>query len=196
MAGKSSRALWSAKLAGVNSLTGVKAKVMPAASSGARFRGRLLGIDPSLRGMGLAVIEVMGAERFSLVESRTLKLKPELSMGECLGEIARAVMEMISRYELTHAAIEETIYVQNFRTAQILGVARGAAIGVASMQGLKLFEYSPLRIKKSVTGFGRASKVQVSKQTQGLLKLPEPLPFDEADAVAVAICHALTWRDL
>jgi crossover junction endodeoxyribonuclease RuvC len=146
--------------------------------------------------MGLAVIDVLGADRFKLIESRTLKLRKELSMGECLGQISRTVMETIERYEFSHVAIEETIYVQNFRTAQTMGVARGAAIGVASMSGLTLFEYSPLRIKKSVAGFGRASKEQISKQTQGLLGLAEPLPFDEADAVAVAICHALTWRDL
>ena len=173
-----------------------KSKPAAAPASGARFRGILLGIDPSLRGMGLAVIEVSAADRFRLLESRTLKLKKSLSMGECLGEISRAVMDMIGRYDFTHVAIEETIYVQNFRTAQIMGVARGAAIGVASMEGLELHEYSPLRIKKSVTGFGRASKEQMSKQTQALLGLKEPLAFDEADAVAVAICHALTWRDL
>ena len=194
MAPKSSRALWTAKLAGGNELPTGKAKAAPSVASGARFRGRLLGIDPSLRGMGLAVIDVLGADKFRLIESQTLKLKKSITMGECLGEISRTVMDTIAPYELTHAAIEETIYVQNFRTAQIMGVARGAAIGVASMQGLKIHEYSPLSSKKSVTGFGRASKEQMSKQTQALLALKGPLPFDEADAVAVAMCHDLTWR--
>ena len=173
-----------------------RAKAGPAIKTGARFRGQLLGIDPSLRGMGLAIVDVQGTDRFRLIESRTLKLRKELSMGECLGEIAKAVSDTIKRFDLTHAAIEETIYVQNFRTAQTMGVARGAAIGVASMLGLKLFEYSPLSIKKSVTGFGRASKEQVSKQTQALLRLEKALPFDGADAVAVALCHRLCWGDL
>ena len=81
---------------------------------------------------------------------------------------------------------------QNFRTAQILGAARGAAIGQAGLRGLPVYEYPPLRIKQAVVGYGRASKEQVTRQISGLLGLEEDLPFDEADATAAALCHALT----
>jgi len=159
------------------------------------MRGLVLGIDPSLRGTGLAVVEVSGAERMRLVASETLKLKSTYSMTQCLGQIAETVTRFVEAHALEHVAVEETIYVQNFRTAQILGAARGAAIGVAAMRGLPIFEYPPLRVKQAVAGFGRASKEQVAKQMQALLGLSEALAFDESDAAAVAACHALTWRE-
>src|SRR5690606_38364639 len=95
---------------------------------------------------------------------------------------------------VAHVAVEETIYVQNFRTAQILGMARGAAISAAAMRGLPIHEYSPLRIKQAVVGYGRASKEQITSQMKGLLHLAHALPFDESDAAAVAACHAFTRK--
>lgn len=192
MARQSERQMWAAKLTGRSA--GLRS-VEPSAAIGSRVRGLVLGIDPSLRGMGLAVVLVEGAERMKLVASETLKLSTKYSMTECLGQIAAAVTRVIAAHKLCHVAVEETIYVQNFRTAQILGAARGAAVGVAAMQGLPIYEYSPLRIKQAVVGFGRASKEQMTKQMQTLLQLSEPLPFDEADAAAVAACHAMTWRE-
>jgi crossover junction endodeoxyribonuclease RuvC len=94
-----------------------------------------------------------------------------------------------------HVALEQTIYVQNFQTAQILGAARGAAIAAASVLGKPIFEYPPLRVKQAVVGFGRADKSQVAGITRQLLRLSAALPLDESDAAAVAFCHAFTWRE-
>ena len=188
----SSRTLWAAKLAGK--------EVAPVAVAalgiavGRPLRGLILGIDPSLRGTGLAVVEARGRDELVLHASETLQLRKQLTMPECLGEIAGAVARMLDTYTINHVAVEETIYVQNFRTAQILGMARGAAISVAAMRGLPVYEYSPLRIKQAVSGFGRASKQQVADQMKGLLHLADALSFDEADAAAVAACHAFTWK--
>lgn len=194
MARKTVRAQWAAKLAGHN--------VQPTAHTplvaGLKkpFYGRVLGIDPSLRGSGLAVIECSGNRTYELLHSKTLKLAADkFSMIHCLAEIARAVEHLLLEFRPDHVAVEETIYVQNFRTAQILGMARGAAIATAAKGGFPVFEYPPLRIKQAVAGFGRASKEQVARQIQALMKLPSLPAYDEADATAVALCHAFTWQD-
>lgn len=157
------------------------------------FRGVVLGIDPSLRGMGLAVIDFQSSG-YHLRMSQTLKLHPKHSNTYCLGQIAHAVIKALDEHTCDAVAVEETIYVQNFRTAQILGAARGAAIAIPAMRDIALSEYPPLRIKQAVAGYGRASKEQIARQVQALLQLPEALPFDESDAAAVALCHALTTQ--
>lgn len=187
----SARAQWAAHLRGGS--TG-KSSNQPVSVtlSGAPFKGIVLGIDPSLRGTGLAIIEFPGTGESLYIASETVNPKRGSNLPECLGEIARAVERFIDRYAPVNIAVEETIYVQNFRTAQKLGAARGAAIGEAARRQLPVFEYSPLRIKQAVVGYGRASKEQVARQMSGLLGLKTELAFDEADAAAVAVCHAFT----
>jgi crossover junction endodeoxyribonuclease RuvC len=162
--------------------------------TGSPFRGWILGVDPSLRGTGFSVVEVAGLKEFRLICSQVLKLSPKFSQAVCLGRIGNSVRDLLTEHPVTHVAVEETIYVQNFRTAQIMGMARGAVLASAAGSGHEVFEYAPLRIKQSVAGFGRASKEQVAGQIAALLRLPQVLGPDESDAAAVALCHALTWR--
>lgn len=192
MARRSSRSLWAAKLEG--RLASPSDTALPVARGFQEpFRGVILGIDPSLRGTGLAVLEVRGRDQFVLRASTTLKLSDRYDFVHCLGRISQVVSEYCQLHRPDHVAVEETIYVQNFRTAQILGAARGAAIGVVAAQLLPVHEYAPRRIKQAVVGFGAASKEQVAATVRQLLHLPEALPFDESDATAVALCHALTF---
>ena len=157
--------------------------------------GIILGIDPSLRGTGLAVIEFRPQQPACLLFSRTVKIKHGIAMATCLGEIAQAVTDILARWAISAAAIEQTIYVQNFQTAQVLGAARGAAIASVSVQGIPVFEYAPLRIKQAIVGFGRASKEQVGSMVKSQLNLTGSLPPDEADAAAVALCYAMNLRE-
>lgn len=129
-----------------------------------------------------------------ILEAATLKLDRKLSMAECLGAIGNQVDDFLNQHSVDHVAVEQTIYVQNFQTAQILGAARGAAIGTAAMRGLPVFEYAPLRVKQAVVGMGRASKEQVARTVRSLTGTNFELRFDESDAAAVALCHAFTWR--
>ena len=152
----------------------------------------ILGIDPSLRGSGLAVLHCEPGDQFRLMCSKTVKLHAKLPMSDCLGEIFREVSTVLGRFSVEHVAVEETIYVQNFQTAQILGAARGAAIAAVAVAGIPVYEYPPLRVKQAVVGFGRASKEQVARTVRVLLGHDELLKPDEADAVAVALCHAFT----
>jgi crossover junction endodeoxyribonuclease RuvC len=129
-----------------------------------------------------------------LLHSRTVRMPAARSMAECLAEIHRAITAVLEQHTITHVALEQTIYVQNFQTAQILGAARGAAIAAAAVRGLPVFEYPPLRVKQAVVGVGRASKEQVARTVMSLLGHGRTLALDEADAAGVALCHAFTWR--
>jgi crossover junction endodeoxyribonuclease RuvC len=197
MARKSSRSLWTDKLSGVASTpTGAKsprARKAPATPAGRGCRAIILGIDPSLRGTGLAVIDAR-AEPMRLLASVTLKLGPKLQPYECMGRIADAVEKLAREHAVTHAAIEETIYVQNFRTAQAMGASRGAALSVLARLGVKVGEYAPTRIKLAVAGHGSASKEQVGRMIRTVLRLGDALALDESDAAAAALCHAFTAR--
>ncbi len=193
----SSRALWTAKLLGKPVPGGPRAaKVWPEGmgpKSGAAFQGIVLGIDPSLRGTGLALVEFIRGEA-RLLCSQTVKMKKEATMAACLAEIFHAVEGMLKCARVTHVALEQPIFVQNNRIAMIMGAARGVAMVAAARQGLPVFEYPPKRIKQAVVGFGSAQKEQLARTMALHLRLAQALPYDEADAAAVALCHAFTWR--
>lgn len=189
---KSSRKLWTEHLA--KKSPGQYSPTQAEHTLGTPFAGRVLGIDPSLRGSGFAVVEYHPGQQAKLLETATLKMSSKLSMPECLGAIGNQVDDFLNQHAIDHVAIEQTIYVQNFQTAQILGAARGAAIATAAMRGLPVFEYAPLRVKQAVVGLGRASKEQVARTVLSLSGNDLGKNFDESDAAAVALCHAFTWR--
>ena len=161
----------------------------------APFAGRVLGIDPSLRGTGLALIEFVPGRQPVLLRCQTVRVAAKLPMAFALGEIHRAVATFLEAANVRHVALEQTIFVQNFQTAQILGAARGAAISAAALRERPVFEYAPLRVKQAVVGAGRASKEQMARTVMALLGHGRTLAVDEADAAGVALCHAFTWRE-
>ena len=193
MARKSARTLWAAKLENRS----VKGSGASAELTGIRkpYQGVILGVDPSLRGTGLAVVECIPGRKELLLHSETIKQKPKVPMSACLASISKAITRVLSDFPVTHVALEQTIYVQNFQTAQILGAARGSAIAAAALKGMPVFEYPPLRVKQAVVGFGRASKDQLARQVQNLLGHGRTLAQDEADAAGVALCHSLSYRE-
>ena len=206
---KSGRALWTQAINGGGKLSGAaplsrapaknriasEKRVIAAARAicGRRVEGVVLGIDPSLRGTGLSVIEARADGTLEYIESLTIKNHPSLSMPECLARILTQTLAIIKRTNPVCAAIEQSVYVQNFRTALILGSSRGAAIAAAASQRLEVFEYPPLRIKQAVIGYGRASKEQVAKSVAAIVGCPV-LPPDEADASAAALTHIFTHK--
>jgi crossover junction endodeoxyribonuclease RuvC len=154
----------------------------------------ILGVDPSLRGTGVAVIEAKGKSA-TLLHSEVFRFPPADKTEACIGEISRRIDRILQDYPIKVAAIEAAIYVQNYRTALILGAARGSAIAAMVLRGVAIHEYPPLRIKQAVVGYGRASKEQLrSTLVQMVNGATEEMSLDESDATATAICHWLTWK--
>ncbi len=162
--------------------------------SGEQICGKILGIDPSLRGTGLAVIESMSDGTLRYIDSYTVKNNPQTTMPQCLARIFCETQLMIRKHKPICAAIEQSVYVQNFKTALILGSSRGAAIAALACEGLEVFDYPPLRIKQAVIGYGRASKEQVAKSVAAIVANAGVLPSDEADAAGAAIAHIFTHK--
>ncbi len=159
------------------------------------FAGIVLGIDPSLRGTGLALVEFRPGRPPLMHRCATVRVPASKPMAFALAEIHRAVTGFLGHAApIRHVALEQTIYVQNFQTAQILGAARGAAIAAAALRGLPVFEYPPLRVKQAVAGSGRASKEQLARTVRAILGHAATLAFDESDAAGVALCHGFTWQ--
>jgi crossover junction endodeoxyribonuclease RuvC len=196
MARMNVRQMWKARLEGKSlpGVVGAGATLALGRPARGAFAGVVLGIDPSLRGTGLALVEFVPGRSPVLLRCQTLRVPPKHSMAFALGEIYRAVSAMLAGAGVRHVALEQTIYVQNIRTAQILGAARGAAVAAAAVAGHEVFEYPPLRVKQAVVGAGRASKEQMARTVMALLGHGRPLASDEADAAGVALCHAFTWR--
>jgi len=197
MARMNVRMMWKAKLEGtaVPSASSSVATAAGISLSRPAYIGKILGIDPSLRATGLALVEfVAGQPRPTLIHSETVRVPARFTQAEALGQIHQAVARIVAQAQIRHVALEQLIYVQNVRTAQILGAARGAAVSAVAMVGLEIFEYPPLRVKQAVVGVGRASKEQVARTVMAHFGHIAAMDFDEADAAAVALCHAFTAR--
>ncbi len=150
---------------------------------------RILGIDPSIRSTGYAVIDTTGNKTVSLTYG-TIPNPPSRPPEFCLHQIYQKLSELILEFRPETAAIEKIIYVQSTRTAIIMGSARGAALVAVAGAGLAITEYPAKLIKKSATGHGGAQKDQVSFMMRVLLGLRENPPSDAADALAIAMTHA------
>ena len=152
---------------------------------------RILAIDPSLRGTGVAILEEIGP-KVKCLEYSVVKNRASLSQEACLIAIHEAVSGVIKRHNPTALAIEKVIFVQSYPTAIILGAARGVAVLAAAQAGLSIHEYPPKRVKQAVVGKGAAAKEQVAFMIRALLGLTETPPSDAADAIAIGLTHLRT----
>lgn len=149
---------------------------------------KIIGIDPALIKTGWGVISIE-KNVIKYIASGTIKVNPKLPMAERLQGIYSELDRIIKLYNPDEFAIEETFVNKNPVSSLKLGQARGVAILSASLCGLKVFEYSPNFIKKCVVGAGKAEKRQIMTMIKYILPAVELKSEDEADALAVAICH-------
>ena len=149
---------------------------------------RVLAVDPSLRGTGYAVLESTNGKVRALAYG-VVKNPPKLAAHQCLREIHETLTRIAATHQPTTFAIEGVIYVQNVRTAIILGSARGAALLVAAGHNLAVHEYAPRLVKQAVVGRGGAQKDQVAFMIRALLGLTETPASDAADALAIGLTH-------
>lgn len=151
----------------------------------------ILGIDPGTIIMGYGVLYVKG-NILKVVDMGVLKLSNQKDHYEKLNLIHKKVNELITTYKPNHFAIEAPFFGKNVQSMLKLGRAQGIAISCAIEAGLKVVEYSPKKVKQSVTGNGNADKLQVFKMLQQILSIVDtPKYYDATDALAVALCHYL-----
>lgn len=153
---------------------------------------RILGIDPGSHKTGWGVVERNGST-LRRIAGDVIAARGE-SLAQRLASIQEAVGCVIEEYRPESAALESVFTHRNPRSALLLGHARGAALCACGRAGLPTSEYAPARVKVAVSGYGRAQKLQVQRMVKHLLGLAEEPRSDEADALAVAICHALERR--
>ncbi|MBI5902587.1 MAG: crossover junction endodeoxyribonuclease RuvC [Deltaproteobacteria bacterium] len=149
----------------------------------------VLGIDPGSLFTGYGIVERKKGGTLARLGSGTISPAPALPLHERLLEISNGLSGVIEDFRPHCVAVESLFFSKNVRSAIALSHARGAALVVAAASRLDVFEYSPSSVKQSVTGCGNASKDQVQKMVKTLLKHPQELKADAADALAVAICH-------
>lgn len=139
--------------------------------------------------MGYGVLQVNG-QTLSLLHMDVLKLNPKKDQHSRLELIHRTVSEIIQRYQPHTFAIEAPFFGKNVQSMLKLGRAQGVAIAAAIQAGLEVCEYSPKKVKQSITGNGNADKVQVWQMLQRIVPITEtPAYLDASDALAVAVCH-------
>lgn len=155
---------------------------------------RILGIDPGLASVGWGIVEVTGGAARAL-HSGSLSTPARQALSSRLKTIHQALLGVIGEYRPDAAAVEEIFFAANVKTAVAMAHARGVAILALAESQVELFEYSPLQIKQSVVGYGRASKTQVAMMVARLLGMKDaPGSEHAADALAAALCHAASLK--
>lgn len=154
---------------------------------------RILGIDPGTIITGYGVLEKQGARIVHIDNGGIFPPKNE-PFYEKIRYIHEKTQEIIEKYSPDMVALEDIFVAKNAMSSLKLGHARGAVMVASGHFKLPLYEYTPTQVKQALTGYGRASKEQIQKMVQALLKLPETAFTDASDALAVAICHLHSYR--
>lgn len=149
----------------------------------------ILGIDPGLQKTGWGIIRSEG-HALKFIASGSIATDASESLGQRLATIHNGLSDIIKKFQPQEAAIEETFVNTNPASALKLGQARGVALAVPAIHGLVVAEYAANKVKKSVVGTGHAAKNQIGMMIRTLLPACGQISADEADALAVAICHA------
>ncbi len=155
---------------------------------------RIIGIDPGTGILGFGVVD-FDRQKFKLVTAGVVSTPAHTPLPERLAEIYDALTEIIDETRPEVMSIEKLFFAQNVTTAISVAHARGVAMLAGQQGGLSIAEYTPLQIKQTLTGYGRASKKQIQEMVRLNLGLREvPKPDDCADALAAAITHATMIR--
>lgn len=150
----------------------------------------ILGIDPGYAIVGFGILKYEN-NRFTVLDFGAITTPAGIEFPERLKSIYEDLSYLFNKYHPDAMAIEKLFFNTNKKTAVDVAQARGVILLAAKMHGAECFEYTPLQVKQSVVGYGRAEKKQVQEMTKQLLGLSAvPKPDDTADALAMAICHA------
>lgn len=155
----------------------------------------ILGIDPGSRKTGFGLIEKSG-NHVSHLENGTFYLEDKDSFAERLVFLHEKIKTVITSFKPKAIVVENIFYHKNPKSLQKLGEVRGVVILSGALLGLEVFEYTPLEVKKTITGHGVATKEQVQYMVRRLLKLKDLAEENASDALALAWCHAQTNNSL
>lgn len=157
---------------------------------------RILGIDPGIATIGFGIIDTDG-KSFRFVKCGVITTPPHVLLSTRLSTIYDDLNQIIEAYKPDVVSIEELFFNTNITTGISVAHGRGVLLLACSRAGLKIYEYTPLQVKQSVVGYGRAEKKQVMEMVKRLCGLSSaPKPDDAADAVALALCHARSSTSL
>lgn len=157
---------------------------------------RILGIDPGYAIVGYGVIDYDNFS-FKTIAYGAVTTEAGKPFSDRLGDIFDDLNTLIKTYNPDCLSIEKLFFNTNITTAIDVAQARGVILLAAQKSNIKIFEYTPLQIKQSITGYGRAEKHQVMEMVKNLLHLSSvPKPDDTADALAIAICHGYSSGSL
>jgi crossover junction endodeoxyribonuclease RuvC len=152
----------------------------------------VLGVDPGTGATGYGVVETIARGRLHLVECGVIRTTAGSGLAARLHAVHRELAGLLARHRPDVLAVEEAFHARNARTTLVLGHARGVILLAGEEAGVRIAEYTPAMIKKTVTGRGAAVKPQVGYMVARLLRLAAaPRPADAADGVAVALTHLL-----
>lgn len=151
---------------------------------------RIIGIDPGIATTGYGILDSNG-QRSAAQAFGCITTAAELAVPERLQQIYNELTAIVAAYKPDAMAVEKLFFCKNTNSAMQVGEARGVVLLTGRLGGLPVFEYTPLQVKQSVVGYGRAEKAQVQQMVKILLGLEKiPRPDDAADALAIALCHA------
>lgn len=154
----------------------------------------IMGIDPGFAITGYGVVKYEG-NKFSVLEYGAVTTEASMKLSERLLVLYDGLVEIIEKFHPDAISIEELFFNKNIKTALNVGHGRGVAVLAAAKSGVDIYEYTPLQVKQSVVGYGRAEKAQIQQMVKAILNLPAiPKPDDVADALAIAICHGNSHR--
>jgi crossover junction endodeoxyribonuclease RuvC len=149
----------------------------------------VLGIDPGLSNLGYGLLESRG-HNVRAVAAGVIRTQPGRDIGQRLAELHHDLDELLTEHKPDAAAIEQVFVNRNLQTATSVGRASGVVLLALAQHKVPVAEYSPSAVKRALTGYGNADKLQMKKVVAMRLGLPElPSPADAADALAIALCH-------
>ena len=154
----------------------------------------ILGIDPGIANTGYGIVQ-SSAARVQPLHFGNIQTSPKTLSEERLKKIYDTVTDLIAQFAVESVVLEDVFFNKNVSSAFSVGEVKGIVKLAAVNIGAPVATYTPLQVKQSIAGYGKATKVQVQRMVQALLKLKElPQPDHAADALAVAICHARSHK--
>lgn len=152
---------------------------------------RILGIDPGTATTGYGVIDLTGQDSYDYIASGIIKTTADYTQSERLKMIRADMVEILQMYSPDIVAVESIFFFKNAKTLVPVAQARGVILEAAASSGINIVEYTPMQVKMTIAGYGRADKKEMQAMVAKLLDSAKVIkPDDASDAVAIAICHA------